>query len=239
MFFEQPDWVRNNVIQAEKKLISKADYVFVTSKKLKHELISRYGCDESSLILNRNAYNGNLMNFSGQDKAIDNKPYFTCAYFGYIGSWFDFEVIDESLNRIPELRYLFVGHLDGSIKPLQHERIQYIGVVPHEKLYDTIKNADCLIMPFIVNPLIESVDPVKMYEYINFNKNIISVYYPEMDRYNNFCHFYNTKQQFVEQVTLLMSNRIVKYSNDERVSFLSDNTWECRCAEIYKVLMQK
>ena len=48
------------------------------------------------------------------------------------------------------------------------------------------------MMPFILNELIESVDPVKLYEYINFEKNIICIKYDEILRFKDFVYFYNT-----------------------------------------------
>lgn len=74
-------------------------------------------------------------------------------------------------------------------------------------------------MPFIINDIIESVDPVKLYEYINFNKNILTSYYEEIDRFDPFVYFYNSYDEFRKQIDLLKSNRKLKYSESERYSF--------------------
>lgn len=52
------------------------------------------------------------------------------------------------------------------------------------------RNMDCLIMPFILNDIISDVDPVKLYEYISMGKNIISVKYREVKRFEKFVYFY-------------------------------------------------
>ena len=41
-------------------------------------------------------------------------------------------------------------------------------------------------MPFVINEIINAVDPVKIYEYINFNKDIIMCYYDEVRRFNKY-----------------------------------------------------
>ena len=46
-----------------------------------------------------------------------------------------------------------------------------------------------MIMPFKLNELVKSVDPVKLYEYINYNKPIISIFYQEIKRYSQLCGF--------------------------------------------------
>ena len=87
---------------------------------------------------------------------------------------------------------------------------------------------DCLIMPFIVNELIEAVDPVKIYEYINFNKNIIMSKYNEVERFKNFVYFYQTLQDFDNAIEDIKKTRRTKYSQKDRKSFLQENTWKNR-----------
>ncbi len=52
--------------------------------------------------------------------------------------------------------------------------MKFYGPIDDDKLYKNVQNFDCLIMPFKLNKLIFSVDPVKLYEYINYNKPIVS-----------------------------------------------------------------
>ncbi|MBR5642767.1 MAG: hypothetical protein IKW77_01100 [Salinivirgaceae bacterium] len=232
--FRQNNKERNEVLEAEKLLITKSDIVFVTSAKLQEELLKRYKCDAQKLVLNRNAYNGKLLTLT--DKNVQNKKTFTISYFGHIGSWFDFDSILESLEQIPQLEYLLVGSVEASIKIPECDRIKVVGFVPHAKLYEVVEDSDCFIMPFKISRLIESVDPIKIYEYINFNKNIISSYYPEMDRYKDFCLFYKSGQQLVQQIRLLMQDNKLRYDETKRTRFLSDNTWEKRCQLIYETI---
>ena len=66
-------------------------------------------------------------------------------------------------------------------------------------------------MPFVVNDIILSVDPVKLYEYLNFNKNIISVHYPEIDRFSDFVNFYNSNKELISVIFKLMNDNSHKY----------------------------
>jgi hypothetical protein len=81
-------------------------------------------------------------------------------------------------------------------------------------------------MPFQVTPLIESVDPVKLYEYINFGKPILSVYYDEIARFAPFVHFYRSHDEALDIISQLAAAKIGrKYSEIEREAFLSANSW--------------
>ena len=50
-------------------------------------------------------------------------------------------------------------------------------------------------MPFVVNDLIKSVDPVKLYEYLAFKVPVISVYYPEIKYFKNMLIFIQIKKK--------------------------------------------
>ena len=117
-----------------------------------------------------------------------------------------------------------------------NSRILYHGVIEHAKLYDVIKDMDCLIMPFVLNDIIEAVDPVKEYEYVNFNKNIIIREYPEIERFKDFVYFYNSPKEFLDVLCEIENRNNVKYDNDQRVDFLKENTWGKRTETIIDIM---
>lgn len=216
----------------ERALVNRADYILVSSEKLKENLLYRYGnsiLDKITIV--RNAYGGNIQT---KHEDILNKDRFTIAYFGTVSSWFDFDVIKQSLEEIENLYYKIIGPIDTDI--LKHERIDYLGTIEHESLYKEIKDADCLVMPFKLNSIVEAVDPVKIYEYINFRKNILMVEYPEVKRFEKFVHFYQDKSTYLAQIRKMISSRTLTYSEEARVEFLKNNTWRSRVDVIHELI---
>ena len=165
----------------------------------------------------RNGYNGAILD---QAKTVSEKKHklYTFAYFGTISTWFNFDYILRSLEECADIQYELFGPLAGVQIP-KHERIHYHGTIEHEKLLENIKDADCLIMPFLINEIIEAVDPVKLYEYINFNKNILTCRYEEIERFEPFVCFYTGYDEFIKQILNLKKSNDVKYSNDDRETF--------------------
>ena len=51
---------------------------------------------------------------------------------------------------------------------MNSDKVIFHGPIEHSRLIENKELYDVLIMPFIRNELIESVDPVKLYEYIAF-----------------------------------------------------------------------
>ena len=73
-----------------------------------------------------------------------------------------------------------------------------MGVLEHERLWEAAEQTDAMIMPFKVNPIIEAVDPVKLYEYINMGKAVIAPYYKEIERFRPYVYFYWDETSFFQ-----------------------------------------
>ena len=91
------------------------------------------------------------------------------------------------------------------------------------------RSYDCLIMPFVVNDIVRFVDPVKLYEYIAFGKCIVSIYYPEIERFRDFVFFYRTPEEYRKLLDKLTESGFPpKYTDVQRENFLKENTWNMR-----------
>jgi len=121
----------------------------------------------------------------------------------------------------------------------QHERIKYLGAVRHQDIHVHVSKFDVLMMPFKVTELIQSVDPVKLYEYVFFDKPIVSVRYKEIERFSKFVDFYSNHEDLISILDrYLRENFKRKYTAEEREQFISINTWAHRVASINEKLSQ-
>lgn len=221
----------------EKETIDRCDYVFASSLHLKQVLSKRYSVNEGKINIIRNAYDGNIIHI--ENNTFSCNDIIKLSYIGTISSWFDFDLLIKSCEDFKNIEYHLYGPLSNVTLP-EIDRIKYFGIIEHSELYSTVQDSDALVMPFIVNDIIESVDPVKMYEYINFNKNIISVFYNEISRFENYVYFYKNYDEYKKVIEIILSKREeIKYSNKERITFLSDNSWDSRTEEIMKILSIK
>jgi len=229
------DMQKQAIITAyEKRLVERADIIFASSDNLKKQLQIKYNEQlKTNIHVVRNGYDGNVIKNIKEEIKLQEE--YIIAYFGTVSSWFNFEYIEKSLDVFENIKYRIIGPVDVSNAP-KHERIDYVGVVEHAKLYDSVKDVDLLILPFWVNKLIESVDPVKLYEYINMNKNILCSYYDEIARYEPFVYFYNDYKSYIDQLAKLMKEKKVKYSMHERELFLAENSWRDRAQSIKRII---
>ncbi len=219
------DTLKNRKINAqmEKCLLNRADIVFASSKNLANKIIKR-GCDPLKVTVVRNAFNGDIVKVNNKSRAANR--IFKICYIGTISDWIDFDSLLFCLDSLNNVEFHFIGPVSAIIP--NNDRLIFHGPAKHSNLVNLMLNYDCMIMPFKVNDLIVSVDPVKLYEYINYNKNIISIYYNELDRFDSFVYFYRDKFELKQVIKQLIQNNTIKYSNIERLRFLHDNTWDIR-----------
>lgn len=222
----------NRISAQEKETVEKSDVILASSTRLKDILSKRYPYAADRIHIVRNGYNGKIAETTSITK---HEKYIFC-YFGTISHWFDFDIVLRSLEEFDDIEYLLIGPVEGGTSIPPHDRIVYKQPVNHEELQKETKHANAFIMPFQLNELILSVDPVKLYEYINFGKDILCIKYPEIERFEPFVHFYNEYEEFRNQI-IHMKNKVErKYSEKDRLSFLEENDWKHRVDFILSLL---
>lgn len=219
----------------EKNLIERADLVFVTSNKLK-EVVP--GIQDAVLV--RNGFSTDMPTLPIKG-SVEKKKY-NIGYFGTVSSWFDFELLRYSLNECNNIEYHIIGPIstdECDVSEVDNKDIIFDGIVEHKSLPQVSKEYDALIMPFVVNDIILSVDPVKLYEYINLGKCIISVWYPEVDRFEPFVYFYRNKEEYLKLLKNLSKNGFKpKYTDKQRTEFQEQNSWDARYSMIREKILE-
>ncbi|GIM55026.1 hypothetical protein [Capnocytophaga cynodegmi] len=156
-------------------------------------------------------------------------------YIGSISEWFDFESILKLLEANTEVNIVLVGPNDITIP--KHKRIFHLGTVKREHIFLYMEYAKALIMPFKVDELIKSVNPVKIYEYIYTGKPILAPYYEEMHKFAEFVHLYNNTEEFIDISAKVLHNKMTTLKNQEESrKFVEENQWKNRCQQILKIL---
>ncbi|MDF2515192.1 MAG: glycosyltransferase [Sphingobacterium sp.] len=221
---------------AERKLLSESDIVFSSSAHLKDVLIQRYKLKKEIHVVN----NGLTLNIPLEDNGSENilrrhQTKVNLVYIGTVSKWMDWDLILASLKNDNSLLYHIVGPIeyDGP----KHERIIYYGSIDHHRVFQVMSQADILIMPFVVNDLIKSVNPVKLYEYIYSGKAVLSVNYPETEKFSEFVWLYNGVQEYCQLLTHIKRSQFAsKKSHLECKEFCESNNWESRYNVIKPIL---
>ena len=234
---EFPDIKNNHVlhkrtIENEKDLLMDANLVFCSANYLKLKIFSRYHANQDKAVVLNNAIqmpcnvDGDEIPVHIQEKLQLVKGIKNMMYIGAISEWFDFDTVCKALDSVKDLNLVLIGPIDTKVP--NHERIIQIGTINRDYIFDFMKLSNVLIMPFKVNELIKSVNPVKLYEYIYSGKPVVASRYGESEYFEPFVKLYRTPDELVA-----LLNQIEDKSNDiEYVNkcreFLAHNTWESR-----------
>jgi len=237
--FPLTDTVRKRFIKYETELCNDADIVFASSLDLKKKLAERYGRTDVHLL--NNAISLKLAdNVSLQDNSADvffdrHTGTKKMVYIGTISAWFDFDSVISAIDEHSNVELLLFGPKDVEIP--EHDRITYCGIAEHKYLTDIMKRADALVMPFILNDLIMSVDPVKAYEYIYAGKPIIMPKYPESEKFGEYVYLYSGTDEFKAVVGKLgRGELVIKQSKEDYEQYAKSNNWGERVKKIHDLL---
>lgn len=228
------------LLSDEKELLTDSKTIICSSDYLKNKILERSHIQKNVKVIN-NAIGlpeinhvdlpQNIINLI---KYLEDLP--SCfMYIGTISEWFDFESLQYVLNHNESIHVVLIGPSDVKIPNI--ERLHHLGVVDREYIFELMSHADSLIMPFHINELIKSVNPVKLYEYIYTAKPVIASKYGETEKFSEYVYLYDNQEELLILMNDIYNKQIFALSNEaDRVEYIKNNTWEYRYTEIQSEL---
>ncbi|MBQ3688587.1 MAG: glycosyltransferase [Bacteroidales bacterium] len=237
--FPMTDQKRKTVWETENQLLRQSSIVLFSAEHLSETVRKRSGITPPIFKTVNNAINltvSKKVSFPQRNIKMDSKLILT--YIGTISEWFDFDLLKKVQDLYKDRQIVF--NLYGPCeKTYNFDFVNFKGLVKHEMIFDIMAESDVLIMPFVVNDLIKSVNPVKLYEYIYSGKPVISVKYSETEKFGEYVYLYdnNNPESFVEQLNLIKENNYQGKADIQKArQFVENNTWSHRVDEIMKLM---
>ncbi|MCC4312981.1 glycosyltransferase [Carnobacterium maltaromaticum] len=235
----------STITSAEALLVKRADFVIVSSNNLKNKLTENYPNEAKKLtVIN----NGVDMKTFTLNQTIDTKETEIVkannrkkvAYIGTISDWVNISMIYKLAKEMSNVDFYVVGPLDRHINMDEYNDLDnmiFTGPQPYYTVPAIIKQMDVMIMPFVLNEVVESVNPVKIYEYLAMGKPVIATGYSETYQFANLIETYNTETEFAE----LLKNQLAINSDnpdliEKRIAFASNNSWKQRANGFKKLI---
>jgi hypothetical protein len=150
-----------------------------------------------------------------------NIPEPRVIYVGAIDKWFDTDLVYASALAYPEYNFILVGKCHISIaKLLKLKNIHFLGTIPHEKVCYYLHSCSIGIIPFKQNNFIESIHPLKLYEYLACDLKVVSMKWKELKQFQKYCYLADSSSDFIK---FLSSENI--FNQDEIKTFLQKSSW--------------
>ncbi len=235
-----PDYIytrHGNIIK------NKENFVLVTADKLMDDVKKLREMYKVAMISNAVDYNHWQKSVDVPPKRIKDiinigNP--IIGYFGALAKWLDYELIKEIAKKRPNYEIVLIGFLyDDSFKESNIEYIEnvhYLGVIDYNNLPLYGKQFDVGIIPFLLNDITESTNPVKLFEYMALNVPIVTTNLRECKKYKSTLIGENYSK-FIEKLDYALkinkNDRYYTYLKEEAL----ENTWEKK-AEIFYDLVK-
>lgn len=209
----------------KRKLTGLSDIVFVTSRLFYEQLKQK----KEKVYWIPNAVSGTFASVPvGYGKVGRAKRF---GYIGTIGEWFDTEVVEKLLELDPEYEIILVGR--NYLKPIENPRVHYLGVRKNNELAELIQTFDICLYNFKQTPLLQTINPVKIYEYLSLNKPVLAVKSRETCRLGQYLMLY----EHVDELAGKIRSAKRPFSCPAQYQkFMEENSWEARARRMEQVL---
>lgn len=161
------------------------------------------------------------------------------GYYGFISEdWIDFELLNSMAAEHPEWSLVLIGKTKVDLTTLlKHRNIYFLGVKPFEKLPCYNQAFDVAIIPFIINELTRSSNPLKLFEYLASGLPVISVNIPEVARYTEIVKVADNHLEFIK-----MTEQALKENSKEeryrRSDLVKNETWTNRIEMLSGIILK-
>ena len=146
-------------------------------------------------------------------------------YVGAIAHWFDQELVVQCAERLNNVNFIIIGPTMVDVSKMTSvENIHILGARKYNDLPPYLTNANVGIIPFKINKLTESVNPVKLYEYMAAGLPVVCTDWNEIREMQSPAMLARDTDEFCEYIK---SSLEIK-DKTEIISYAKNNSWENR-----------
>ncbi|WP_337098194.1 hypothetical protein [Paenibacillus sp. YIM B09110] len=222
----------------ERMLLDNAALCITSSEYLYDEVAASYSVP---LVLIRNGVDKKIHQVENEECYVANEinqiKRRKTRIFGYVGSidhWFDFEVIKVILDHDYCNIIVIVGN--NNMPKMKHDRVFYYEAVPKSEVPLIIQTFDVCLYNFKKDSFLDSINPVKVYEYLALNKKIISVSSKETNRFSEYVQLYKNDDELKAILNEIDTQKLPLDNTNDVQKFITENSWESRASKIIEVL---
>lgn len=225
-FSEFPGVNKSAIRKLEDELISTVDIVIATAenltkvkKKAEHVKYLPHGVDYEH-------FSGRNSNVGIDASMIKSIPSPRIGFFGLLNSWVDFELLSRVARSRRDWSFIIIGPSQLSQSDLPNlSNMHFLGPVKYEELPLYAKFFDCAIIPFKVNELTQSVNPLKLMEYFSLGLPVVSTPINEVVKFRKDVSIASGHKGFEGAIEAALKNDNPEAQNSRRLIAM-ENSWK-------------
>lgn len=206
------EFLKNKIKETEMELARNSLGIFVVSSNLKMKFLH----------LNKNVFvipNGvNLEKFK---PSVEN-PYqylddgsLLIGFVGTLGPWIDVDLIFKIAMTYPFCKIIIAGPDNIGFKKMLNRKklnnIIYLGTVEYERVPDLISVFDICIVPFDNSEISINSSPIKIYEYLSLEKQVVTSYIKTVEEeLKDYVFLAKSREEFINYIGDIIKNKNYK-----------------------------
>jgi glycosyltransferase involved in cell wall biosynthesis len=228
------DSIDSRLIDNENALVERADLVLAVSRKLydRHRKLNK----NTRLIPNGvdTDYFCKALEYVKRETDILHtyRGRKVVGYVGGIHDWVDVDLIVETATLLPDTVFVLIGPALKTLQPKFSgvENIIYLGPKPYSELIPLVSYFHVGIIPFKLNLLNESTNPIKLYEYLGAGLPVVSTGMPEVVSLaaDGVVYIADEPASFAERIKEAIAASDDLRFVDERRRIAEVNSWASR-----------
>lgn len=197
--------VSQNQFEKEVEIANRADRVIYSAKNLKDKYTEIKDKTKMQYVPN----GIDLDFFEKADKSLPDEfkdiPEPRVIYIGAIHEWFDVELVYYCAKTLPTHSFIIIGPEQKDLAKLRTlDNIYLLGAKPYSRVPQFLSHSQVGIIPFDVKnypELINSVNPLKMYEYLACGLHVVSTKWEQIEDMENYVCLANNPDKFLFSLT--------------------------------------
>ncbi len=154
--------------------------------------------------------------FSAAVKEYKKTNKITIGYVGKIQERVDFDLVEKCLVEFEDVKFLFIGPAYSQGKRIselekKYKNIEFTGDIHYNNLPDHLKDVHIAIIPHKVDEFTNSMNPLKLYEYLAAGKPVVSTKVAGSDDISDYVFISENYDEF----TAKLKEVIARLNNGE------------------------
>ncbi len=232
-WIEHPSYQKYTVRleKAYKDIRSRADIIFTVSEGLIDFFEKRENAYFIPNAVDADFFAESKENRSLLPKGVDESLPIV-GYHGVIQSRVNFTILDYVTEQLPDVQFVLVGPVWKEVqKDLDHltsrKNVFHRGMISYIELPSLIANFDVTIIPHKVDQLTQSMNPLKIYEYLAAGKPIIATAVPGADQFQDLVKLAVSPDDFAMKIRKALAVDSAEFIT-RRQNMAQQHTWNAR-----------
>ena len=155
---------------------------------------------------------------------------------GGIGPWVDLNFVAELADAKPELQFVIVGPIETDVSALaRRSNVHFLGRQPYAELPQFLAGFAATLVSFVNNDLTQGVNPIKVYEYLAADKQVVSTPNHELLKLSELIWIAHNGKEAADAVTrILNGERKVNQADQQR--FSEAHSWSAQVERVERAL---